>query len=129
MNFLNFYSPYMPYSVSPFSIWHDSYKIDSHHIRIDFIFVDIHKCGSFERSSFHNPKCIKRMSMVLVLSITDFYKYKKITIWSNDINFSSLNLVISFEYFPSFSLEILYCDFLSLVSYASSWWRHGVGNY
>ena len=105
--------------MSSFRFWHNTYKIDPNHIWVDFMFMNIHKQSPLKNSSFCYSKRIKRMSIILIFSITHFYKDKEITILCDNIYFSSLNLVISFDDSPSFLFEVFCCYIFSFISDAS----------
>lgn len=115
----------MPDSMSTIRLWHNPDKINPHQIRIDFLFIHIHKCCSFECSTLHHAERIKRMSMTFIPPIPNFYKYKKIPVTSNDIDLTSFDLIIAFEDDISFAFQIFDGKFFSLISDASFGWFFG----
>lgn len=127
LEYLNPHPPYPPYLVSSFGLRHDPYKIDPHHIRVDFIFVRIHESSPLECSSLHHTECIEWVSMWLISTIAHLYKYKKIAISCDNIDLSSLDLIIPLEYLESLLTEISCCDIFSGISDGTtgrSSWSH-----
>lgn len=128
MRKLNLHSPHMPHSMSSLGIWHDADEIDPDHIWVDFHFVYIHIRCTTKRSTLHDTERIEWMSMTLITSISYFDKDNPFSISCDDIDLSSLYLIIPLENMESFSFEILDREFLSLISDASSgrffWFCH-----
>lgn len=71
-------------------------KVDSDDLRVDIMFMNICKNSALEGSSFWNGERFQRVSMKLIFPIFHFNEYH--TVWSmrNDINLSSLYLIIPF---------------------------------
>lgn len=88
----------------------------------------VHKSCSTKGSALHKTECIEWMPMTLIASISHLDKYDPLSISCDDIDLSSLDLVISLDDFEPFSFEVLHCKFFSLISDASSgrffWFRH-----
>jgi hypothetical protein len=95
---------------------HDPNKIDPHHIRVDFVLMNIHKGSPLQCSSFHHAEGIEWVSMWLVSSIAYLYKNPSLTISCDNIDLSSLDLVVTFYDLESLLTEISYCDILSGIS-------------
>jgi hypothetical protein len=102
--------------VSSFGLRHDPDKIDPHHIRVDFVFMHVHEGSSLQCSSLHHSEGIEWVSVRLISTIAHFYKYKKIAISCDNVDLSSLDLVVALEYLESLLSEISYCDILSGIS-------------
>lgn len=120
MTNLNPHPPHPPHLVSSFGLWHDPNKIDPHHIRVDFVFMYVHEGGSLQCPSLHHTEGIERMPMGLISTIAYLYKYKKIAISCNNVDLSSLDLIIAIYYLESLLTEISYCDILSGISDGAS---------
>jgi hypothetical protein len=78
--------------------------------------MHIHEGSSLQCPPFHHPEGIERMPMRLISTITHLYKYKKIAISCDNVDLSSLDLVVALEYLESLLSEISYCDILSGIS-------------
>lgn len=106
----------MPNPMTSEGIGHNANKIDPNFLEIDFIFVCIEHNRAFHSSSFWYCEGIEWMSIIFILSKFYFYKYYKMTITHNDINFSSFDLVVSINDFIIFTFEIFHRNIFTSIS-------------
>jgi hypothetical protein len=106
----------MPHPMSPLGLGHDPYKINPHHIWIDFVFVHIHICRTLECTTFRDTECIEWMSMRLISAVTNLDEYKKISITCYDVDLSSFDLIITLNNNISFVFEVFLSYILSYIS-------------
>lgn len=121
---LNPNSSHMPYPVPSIRTRHQSDKIDPHHIRVDFMFVHVHICGTLKCTTLHNTESIEWVSMRLVPTIAHLYKYPRITVSCNDIYLSAFYLIVTLHKRIALILEVLYNNILSNISDATTWLYH-----
>ncbi len=105
----------MPNSIS-FTFWHNSNKINPYIIRVDFIFMTVKKYRPFQCMTFWWSHGVKWMTKILIFSVFHFEKNNLFVFFGDNINFSSLDLVIPFKNFISFWLKMFGNPILSNIS-------------
>jgi hypothetical protein len=105
-------------------VWHETDKIDSDIFWVDFVFGDIQEDSSPQGEFFHATHGIKRMSVVLIFSVSYLDKNGYITIAHDKVNFSSFYLHIALDASPSLLLKIAQNNILPMISDTSSRGRH-----
>jgi hypothetical protein len=103
---------------------HDPDEVDAHRVRIDMVLMYIHEGCPFQCSTLHDTKSIERMPVTLIFPIAYFDEDHPLTITRDDIDLSSLDLIVLLEYEKSLRLEILHGERFSGISYAAAGWRH-----
>lgn len=113
-------SPYMPYSVTSLYVWHNPNTVDSDHFRIDFFLSTVDHRGSLERESFFVTEGIERVTVCLIFSIPHFKKHESHILSCDNIDLSSLDLIVSLDDRVSLGFDISSCDILTDVTDGSS---------
>jgi hypothetical protein len=110
----------MPDPMSTRWVRHDPNKVYTNEIEIESIFGYIEHDRPLEGSSFWESKSIKRMSMGIIGTVFYFDEYRDILASHDDIDLTSLDLIITIDGLISLGLEIVYRDIFSGISDASS---------
>lgn len=119
---LDLHSSHVPHPMSSYCIGHDTNKIDSDFFKIDFIFVTIEHDRTFHCSTFCPCECIEWVTICLIFSIFHLDEYGEFSLSHNNIELSSLDLIITIYDLVSFWFEIFHCDLFSIVSDGAIWW-------
>lgn len=102
-------------NTSLFSI-HDRDKINSDTLKVDFLMIDIHHNRPFQRLSLCTGKGIKRMSEMIIFSLSHFHKYSISLMRSDDIYFPSMHWIIRRDDIIPLFLEVAYRDHLPRIT-------------
>jgi hypothetical protein len=118
----------MPHSVScpPICMRHDPDEVDAHRIGIDMMLVHIHECRPLQCSPLHDTEGIEWMSMTLIFPIAYFDEYHPFAITGDDIDLSSLDLIVLLEHDESLRLEVLHGECFSGISDAAARYHRSI---
>jgi hypothetical protein len=86
---------------------HDSDKIDLDGFYIDSMLLTIEKHRTFECTALSPSECIERMSVELISSESNLEKYIFFIFLCDNIDLSSLDLVVTIDEMVTMSFEIL----------------------
>jgi hypothetical protein len=106
----------MPYPMSSYCIRHDPNKVDTDTIEVESTLRYIEHDRPLEGSSFWHAKCIKWVSVGFIGTVLDFDEYRKILASHDDIDLTSLDLIVTIDNLISLGLEIAYRYILSSIS-------------
>lgn len=110
----------MPDPMSTHCIRHNPDEVDTDMIERESALRHIQHDRPLEGSSFWESKSIKWVSVRLIGTVFDFDEYREILASHDDVDLSSLDLVVTIDNLISLGLQIAYCDILSGVSDAPS---------
>lgn len=96
--------------------WHETDKINPYFRFIESVFHHIVHYTALQYTSFHRSECIEWMCMSLIELIPYFDEYGDISFSGDDIDLSSLDRIVHFHYFITFSFEVFSSNLLAQVS-------------